>query len=537
MQAEAWYRNAVIYSLSVESFMDGNGDGIGDFTGLVRRLDYIESLGIDALWLAPSQPSPNRDDGYDVADYYGIDPRLGSSGDFAQFMEEADGRGIKVLLDLVPNHTSDRHPWFRDACRDSGSPYRDWYVWSKKRPRDLRSGIVFPGVQRSTWSHQREARAWYFHRFLDFQPDLNTTNPRVREEIRRIAAYWLRLGVAGFRIDAVPFLLEKPVDGSKSKAPHFEYLRELRESVQWHRGDGVLLGEANIVPREDAEYFADGDGLHMIFNFWVNQHLFLALATGDARPLAAALEATANIPAGAVWAHFLRNHDELDLGRLAANERKQVFERFAPDPTMRLYDRGIRRRLAPMLGEPSRLKLAYSLLFALPGAPVLRYGEEIGMGENLRLKERNAIRTPMQWSGERQGGFSDAERLFRPAIDSGPYAYASVNVEDQLRRPDSLVRWMIEMIRVRQETPEVGSGAWRTLPTDAPGVLALRYDLGSSTVVTVHNLDDQPHELALRIDRRLRSLFDDEHPTNGSGTQRLRLSPFGYRWYRATSTT
>lgn len=532
MRVIPWHRNALIYSLAVETFMDGNGDGIGDFAGLTRRLDYLEGLGVDALWLGPSQPSPNRDDGYDVADYYGIDSRLGTSGDFADFMNEAEERGIRVLMDLVVNHTSDTHPWFRDASRRRDSPFRDWYIWADKRPRNFRSGVVFPGVQKTTWSYARRTRAWYFHRFLDFQPDLNSTNPAVREEVKRIVGYWLRLGAAGFRIDAVPFLIEKPAPGQRRQPPDFEYLHELRKTVQWLRGDAVLLGEANITPRDDDEYFSNGDGLHMIFNFWVNQHLFLALATGDACPLRDSLHATANIPPDSSWAQFLRNHDELDLGRLTAAERRVVFDAFGPEPSMQLYQRGIRRRVAPMLGDRRRMELAYSLLFALPGAPVLRYGEEIGMGENLRLRDRDAVRTPMQWSPERNGGFSDAAHLVRPAIADGPFGYAKVNVEDQLRDPASFLRWMIGMIRVRHQAPEVGAGAWRTLPVRTPGVLGLRYDLDSSTLITLHNVDAHPHDVSLSIDGRLLSLFDDETSNGHNGTHTVGLEPFGYRWYR-----
>jgi maltose alpha-D-glucosyltransferase/alpha-amylase len=522
-----WFRNAVIYSLSVESFSDGNGDGIGDFAGLCRRLDYLESLGVDAIWLSPSQPSPDRDDGYDISDYYGIDPRLGSSGDFAELMAEAEGRGIRVLMDLVVNHTSNRHPWFQQAIRDERR--RDWYVWSKRRPGNVNSGVVFPGVQRTTWTYERRARAWYFHRFFDFQPDLNTHNPLVRAEINRIVGYWLRLGASGFRMDAVPFVLNKP----GSRGPHFEYLEELRDALQWQRGDAVLLGEANIVPRDDADYFAGGDGLHMIFNFWVNQHVFAALATGDARPLAGALRSTAGIPDGTAWAYFLRNHDELDLGRLSPGLRRRVFASFGPEPTMQLYDRGIRRRLAPMLGNRQRLELAYSLLFALPGATVLRYGEEIGMGENLRLKERNSIRTPMQWSSAQNGGFSEAERLDRPPISGGPYGYESVNVEDQLRDPASLLRWLIELIRIRKQAPEVGAGRWSILPTSDPSVLALRYRLEGATVVTVHNFADRPSGATIELPDRLWSMFDDEVSIPTRGKHRVQLDPFGYRWYRA----
>lgn len=535
---EPWYRNAVFYSLSVETFMDGNGDGVGDFAGLRSRLDYLESLGVDALWLAPTQPTPNRDDGYDITDYYGIDGRLGSSGEFAEFLFEADGRGIRVLLDLVVNHTSARHPWFLNARDSNESPYRDWYVWSRKRPRAARSGVVFPGVQSSTWSFDREARSWYFHRFFDFEPDLNLENPRVREEIHRVVSYWLRLGVSGFRVDAVPFLLEKPQPDGGAAQLRFEYLRELRRVAQWRRGDAILLGEANVVPRDDQDYFAKGDGLHMMFNFWVNQHLFAALATADARPLATALAATRNLPAGAQWAHFLRNHDELDLGRLTNAQREAAFARFAPEPSMRLYGRGIRRRLAPMLGDQRRLEFAYSLLFSLPGAPVLRYGEEIGMGENLRLKERDAVRTPMQWTDGLNGGFSTSDRLVRPPVDRGPFSFEAVNVEEQLRRPTSLLRWMMQMIRVRKECPEIGEGAWRILPTRSPHVLAILHERRGSAVLCLHNFDEEPREITVDVGKdhrseRLRSLLGSGESSGSAGRHRLRLEPLGYDWYRA----
>jgi maltose alpha-D-glucosyltransferase/alpha-amylase len=526
VRASEWYRNAVFYSLAVETFQDSDGDGVGDFRGLTSRLDYLSSLGVDALWLTPFQPSPWRDDGYDISDYYGVHPRSGSSGDFAEFMEECSGRGIRVLLDLVANHTSDRHPWFDEAKRDERSPFRDWYIWSKKRPRDAQSGVVFPGVQKTTWSYAKEARAWYFHRFLDFQPDLNMANPEVRREIQRVITYWLRLGASGFRMDAVPFVLEKP----GVKEPQFQWLRELRALLQWRQGDAILLGEANIVPRDDAEYFADDDGLHMIFNFWVNQHLFASLATQDTRPLAKALNETRRIPERAQWAFFLRNHDELDLGRLDEAVREHVFEAFAPEKSMRLYGRGIRRRLAPMLGERALLELAYSLVFALPGATVLRYGEEIGMGENLRLKQRDAIRTPMQWSPERHGGFTTADEPVRPVIDSGPYAYEHVNVREQLRDPESLLRFLIGLIRVRKECPQVGDGEWRILATRKPSVLALEY---GSRVVTAHNLAARPVEFTIETaGDTLESLLGPETSRGRSGRHRLQLEPFGYAWYR-----
>jgi maltose alpha-D-glucosyltransferase/alpha-amylase len=535
--SDLWYKNAVIYSLNVGTFMDGDGDGCGDFEGLARRLDYIESLGIDALWLAPFQPSPGRDDGYDITDYYNVAERLGSSGDFAEFMRQAESRGIRVIMDLVVNHTSDRHPWFRAAQTGRDAPTHDWYVWSKKRPPNWRSGTVFPGVQQTTWTRNPALREWYFHRFYDHEPDLNTQNPHVREELRRIMGYWLQLGVAGFRIDALPFVLEKPaLDGSPAETD-FDLLHRMRDVVQWRRGDAVLLAEANVPPDQSARYFAGGDGVHMMFNFWVNQHLFASLATGDARPLAEALRQTRSLPEGAQWAHFLRNHDELDLGHLDGDVRAAVFREFGPEPSMQLYGRGIRRRLAPMLGDRRRVELAYSLLFSLPGTPVLRYGDEIGMGDNLRLRERMAIRSPMQWSAGPQGGFSRAERTVQPVIEKGLYSTANVNVEQQRRDPDSLLRWIIRLIRARKECPEIGWGDWEILRTRPVNALAMQYTWRGTSLVCVHNLAAHPVEVSLRpeSDRRgvLANLMTDEiSEADGRGTHRIDLDAYDYRWYR-----
>ncbi|HEX6912360.1 MAG TPA: alpha-amylase family protein [Longimicrobium sp.] len=538
MIEDLWYRNAVVYSLNLETFMDGNGDGCGDFEGLIRRLDYLESLGIDAVWLGPFQPSPNRDHGYDISDFYGVDPRYGTPGDFVEFMHQAHSRGIRVLMDLVVNHTSDRHPWFQSARGDPDSRYRDWYVWQKDRPKQWDEGMVFPGVQEATWTRDEQAKAYYYHRFYEFQPDLDMDNPEVRTEVRRIMGYWLQMGVAGFRMDAVPFVIEGTHDGSGGKVPlHFEYLRQMRHFLQWRSQGAILLGEANVLPPENRKYFGDSDGIHMMFNFFVNQHLFYALASGDARPLAQALKATKALPPGAQWAHFLRNHDELDLGRLTEEQRALVFERFGPDPDMQLYGRGIRRRLAGMLGERDRLELAYSLLFALPGTPVLRYGDEIGMGEDLRLKERDAVRTPMQWSHERNAGFSTADTLVKPVIDEGPFACRHVNVEAQRRDPGSLLNWMAAMIRLRKECPEIGWGAWTALPTGASSVLALCYAWRGNAVVVLHNFAEQPREARFRLKveggEQLTSLLSDEElRADAGGVHRVALPAYGYRWYR-----
>ena len=536
MHADLWFKNAVVYSVNVETFLDANGDGCGDLEGLSRKLDYLNGLGVDTLWLAPFQPTPGRDDGYDITDHLGVDPRFGTSGDFVEFMHEAGDRGIRVIVDLVVNHTSDRHPWFKDARSSRAAARHDWYVWADKRPPDWDVGMVFPGVQRETWSYERRVRQWYFHRFYDFEPDLNMSNPVVREEVRRIIGYWLELGVAGFRVDAVPFVLEKPsLDGGKARL-QFDWLHDIREFLQWRTGNAVLLGEANVMPEEAQKYFADGEGLHLMFNFWVNQHLFAALATGDARPLARALRQTAGIPQGTQWAHFLRNHDELDLGRLPDDLRREVFEAYGAKPSMQVYGRGIRRRLAPMLGDRRRIELAYSLLFSMPGTPVLRYGDEIGMGDDLRLRERLAIRTPMQWSGAPNAGFTTAERPVTPVVRAGPYGYETVNVEAQLRDPESLLRWITAMIRLRKECPEIGWGTSKLLPSGRRGVLAMLHTWRGTGIVCVHNLAPESVRARVALDApraQLTALLDHESSSAGArGVHHLDLEPYAYRWYR-----
>jgi len=536
---DLWYKNTVIYSLDVKSFMDSDGDGTGDFEGLSRRLDYLRSLGIGAVWLAPCQQSPDRDNGYDISDFYAIDPRYGSSGDFVEFMHQANKRGIKVILDLVVNHTSDQHRWFKEARKNPESRYRDWYIWSKKRPPDWNRGMVFPGVQKSTWTRDEQAGMYYYHRFYDFQPELNMDHHEVRAEARRVMGYWLELGVAGFRVDAVPFLIESTVPGAEQGQLRFDYLAEFRRLLQWRSGDAILLGEANVLPKESKRYFGgnSGDGLHMMFNFYVNQHLFYALASADVAPLAEALNATKQIPEYAQWAQFLRNHDELDLGRLTEEQRQKVFERFGPDPEMQLYDRGIRRRLAPMLGNRRHLELAYSVMFSLPGTPVIRYGDEIGMGEDLSLKERDAVRTPMQWADEPHAGFSTASKTVYPVVKKGVYSYEQVNVEVQQRDPGSLLNWMRRMIRLRHECPEIGWGAWQTLKTGDPRVLALRYDWRGNSVVVVHNFDERACEVKVRPnveggERLVDLMVEDESHADGRGTHRIPLEAYGSRWFR-----
>jgi len=538
---DLWYKNGVIYCLSVGTYMDANGDGVGDFRGLERRLDYLHGLGVTAIWLMPFQTSPHRDDGYDIADYYSVDQRYGTLGDFVDFTHGAKQRGIRVLVDLVVNHTSDQHPWFKEARRDPHSKYRDWYVWSKKKPRGAKKGMVFPGVQKSTWTWDEQARAYYFHRFYEFQPDLNTSHPEVQAEILKIMGFWIQLGVCGFRMDAVPFVIATKGSAVSKPVEQYDMLRAFREFLQWRQGDCILLAEANVLPDTDMEYFGDdGDRMHMMFNFQVNQNLFYALASSDTRPLIKVMKATNARPSTAQWAQFLRNHDELDLGRLTKDQRQKVFEAFAADPNMQLYDRGIRRRLAPMLGgDRRRIELAYSLLFTLPGTPVIRYGDEIGMGDDLSLKERDSARTPMQWSDEPHGGFTKNDRPITAVISQGPYAYQHINAAIQRRYPDSLLNWTERIIRMRKEVPEVGWGDFVVIPMRNPAVLVMRYDWRNNSVVFVHNFDPEPHEIVFStgVQREhgelLINLLGTEHSKpSEDGKHHLLIEGWGYRWYR-----
>ena len=536
---DLWYKNAIVYCLSVGTYLDTNADGVGDFQGLLRRLDYLQGLGVTAIWLLPFQPSPGRDDGYDISDYYGVDPRYGSLGDFVEFTQGCRQRGLRVMIDLVVNHTSNQHPWFQEARKDPKSKYRDWYVWSKKKPRNTNKGMVFPGVQKSTWNYDDVARAWYYHRFYDFQPDLSTSHPEVQAEILKIMGFWLQLGVSGFRMDAVPFVISAKGPNIQRSIENYDMLRMFREFLTWREGDAIILAEANVIPHVDLNYFGSaGERLQMMFNFEVNQHLFYALATSDTRPLVKALQTTKPRPATAQWAQFLRNHDELDLGRLTKTQRQAVFAAFGPEPNMQLYKRGIRRRLAPMMqGDRRRLELAYSLMMTLPGTPVFRYGDEIGMGDNLDLPERNCARTPMQWSNEPHAGFTESDKPVLPVISEGPYGFEHVNVAAQKRDPNSLMDWTERMIRMRKEVPEIGWGDFSILPSGKPEVLALRYDWRNNSVLFVHNLSPIPTEVKFgtgaKVDGQLVNLLSDDHSTpDASGKHSVLLEPYGYRWFR-----
>lgn len=545
---ERWYKRAVLYSLEVDAFQDSNGDGVGDFRGLISRLDHIARLGATCIWLNPIHPSPGRDDGYDIADFYAVDPRLGTIGDFVDFVDAAGDRGLRVMLDLVVNHTSIDHPWFQSARRDVRSRFRDWYIWSDHEPSDRRDGVVFPGTQTETWTHDDAADAWYFHRFYDFEPELNHANPAVRDEIRKIIGFWLRLGVAGFRMDAAPFVIELPKPDEPNTSRDFGFLNQIRDWLSWRRGDALILAEANVpddqLPLYTRSTAGADDRLHMLFNFRLNARMALALARHQAEPIVWALCTSPPLPASAQWATFLRNHDEEDLSQLTDTERDEVFAAFAPEETMRLYGRGIRRRLAPMLdGDRRKLELAYSLQFTLPGTPVVRYGDEIGMGDDLSLLERDAIRTPMQWTDGVTAGFSTADpaRLVRPVITDGPYGCDRVNVTRQRTDPASLLMWFERTLHTLRECPEVGENACQVLESGDPAVLAHMFSGASGAVLFLHNLGDSASVVRItdQLDLTARPeeiLADQEYGVLDPALAELRIDGYGYRWIRLRFT-
>jgi trehalose synthase len=543
--SDLWWKSAVVYCLDVETFLDWNGDGRGDLTGLTERIDYLAGIGVSCLWLMPFQPSPNRDDGYDITDYYGVDPRLGSLGDFVALIRTAKDRGMRVIIDLVVNHTSDQHPWFKASRSDPESPYRDYYVWADTPPdKNTIDKVVFPDAEDSIWARDAKAGKWYLHNFYRHQPELNIANPAVRDEIAKIAGFWLELGVDGFRMDAVPFLVDTmgAQSGDIGLDPH-EILRHLRSFISRRRGDAVLLGEVNLPPKGLRRFFGDEDAdeVHMLFDFPLMQAMYLGLARRDARPVHAALERRPAVPEESQWAVFVRNHDELTLDQLTDKQRQEVFAAFGPEEDMQLYGRGLRRRLPSMLdGDTDRIRLVYSLLFSLPGTPVLFYGEEIGMAENLDIPGRLSVRTPMQWTGEAGGGFSSApaRKVVRP-MPKGEYGPLAVNVSDQRRDNDSMLNWMERVIRRRRETPEIGWGTVTLLDTGDPAVLAHRCDWEDSAVVAVHNFDAAPRQVRIDLGavdgiEEVVDLLD-----GGAGVQRLdgacldlTMERYGHRWYR-----
>ncbi|HLS43940.1 MAG TPA: alpha-amylase family protein [Ornithinicoccus sp.] len=542
--SDLWWKSAVIYCLDVQTYLDSDGDGVGDLHGLAERIDYLAKLGINCLWLMPFYPSPHHDDGYDVADFYGVDPLLGNHGELVEVIRTAQDRGIKVIVDLLINHTSDQHPWFRNARRSKDSRYRDFYVWRDTEPPDTSDQVVFPDKEDAIWTYDERTEEWYLHHFYAHQPDLNVANPAVREEVMRIAGFWLQVGVDGFRVDAVPFFIqdvETAGDPEGSPAEPHEILKELRAFLWRRKGSSMLLGEVNLPFKEQLQYFGGeaGDELTMVFDFVGMQAMYLSLVREDARPMAKALQDRPAIHPTCQWANFLRNHDELTLDKLTEPERQEVFAAFGPEPEMQLYDRGLRRRLPTMLnGDPRRVRMAYSLMYSLPGTPTMFYGEEIGMGENLDIEGRLAVRSPMQWTAGRNGGFSSAapSRLTRP-ITEGGYGPEHVNVAEQQQNPDSLWRFFRELISVRRECHELGWGTFSLIDQDEDSVLAHRCDLEDSSIIAVHNLSSEPRTVTLAMpgiseDRELMDLFQDAPVPIDRGSLTLPLDGYGYHWFK-----
>ncbi|RUR01039.1 alpha-amylase family protein [Labedella endophytica] len=537
--SDLWWKTAVVYNLDVETYLDWNDDGVGDFEGLAHRIDYLAELGVTCLWLAPFYPSPQKDNGYDITDYYGVDPRYGHLGDVVEVFRTAKDRGIRVIVDLVVNHTSDQHPWFKEALKGKDNQYRDYYRWRDEPPKNQKEN-AFPDTEEGTWFLDEKSGQYYRHSFYRHQPDLNTANPTVRDEIAKIIGFWFQLGVDGFRVDAVPYLLDDDTPDDP-----YDFLRTLRRYVGRRSGTGMLLGEVNLPHDEQFEFFGDkdGDGLTMQFDFVTNQALYLALAREDARPIAASLLSRPALESSNQWGNFVRNHDELNLNQLTEEERGFVFEQFAPEESMRLHGRGIRRRLPPLIdSDPRRLAMVYSLMFALPGAPVLYYGEEIGMGENLDLPGRESVRSPMQWSDQENGGFSSApKRKLVTAVTGGGFGPEYVNAAQQRHVDSSLFTFMRTLIQTYRNSPEIGWGEFALLeqPYDAVLAHSLRTDTGY--LVAVHNLGSEAHTVPITLERiepetRVVDLFHDHVLVpDERGRLDVPLEGYGHRWLRVVS--
>jgi maltose alpha-D-glucosyltransferase/alpha-amylase len=534
----------VFYEVYVRAFADANGDGHGDFRGLTERLDYFRELGVDCLWIQPMYPSPLADDGYDISDFYGIHSDYGTLDDFKAFVQAAHARGLRVIADLVLNHVSAEHPWFQSARASRSSPYRDYFVWSDTNTKYAGARIIFLDTETSNWTWDETAGQYFWHRFYASQPDLNYDNPAVRAEMLKVMKFWLDLGLDGFRADAVPYLFEREGTNCENLPETHAYLKEIRAFLDRHYPGRILLAEANQWPADLRPYFGEGDEFHMAFHFPVMPRIFMALALGDSRPIADILAATPPIPETCQWCGFLRNHDELTLEMVTPEERRFMWDTYAPEPRMRL-NLGIRRRLAPLLdGDRRKIELAHSVLFSLRGSPILYYGDEIGMGDNIWLDDRDGVRTPMQWGAEANAGFAAGhvapERLYAPLIDSGPYDYRLVNVAAQQGDPLSLWRTLRRMIATRKQLPALSRGDSRVVPLQGGAGLAALSEWRGQAVAALHNLTPERRAFELDLGRwsgwAARDVLAGEQRAAAGPTYVAELGPYGYAWLSLESS-
>jgi maltose alpha-D-glucosyltransferase/alpha-amylase len=534
-----WFKTAVFYEIHIRGFFDGNDDGSGDFRGLTEKLDYLQWLGVDCVWLLPMYPSPLRDGGYDIADFYSIHPDYGTVEDFKAFVDQAHQRGIRVIADLVMNHTSADHPWFQESRTDPAGAKGDWYVWSDTDDRWSEARIIFVDTEPSNWTWDPVRGQYYWHRFFSHQPDLNYDNPEVQEAMLNVVRFWLDLGIDGFRLDAIPYLYERDGTNGENLPETHAYLKRVRAEVDAHYPDRVMLAEANQWPEDVVAYFGDGDECHMAFHFPVMPRMFMALRREDATPMLEILGRTPAIPENAQWGLFLRNHDELTLEMVTDEERDYMYSEYAKDPRMKL-NLGIRRRLAPLLdGGRGEIELMHAILFSLPGSPVIYYGDEIGMGDNVFLGDRDGVRTPMQWTGDRNAGFSRADwaQLYLPPLMDPVYGFQAVNVEAQLRISTSMLRWLHRMVALRKEHPVFGLGDYEPLENDNDRIFAHVRRYADEIVICVHNLARSAQAVQLDLSR-WEGLVPEEmlgrsrFPAIGQLPYLLTLGPRGWFWFR-----
>ena len=537
MDKKLWYKDAIFYEVYVRAFYDSNGDGHGDLKGLTQKLDYIQELGVNCIWLLPIYPSPLKDDGYDIADYYGVHSNYGILDDFKELVDAAHTLGIRVIMDLVLNHTSDQHAWFRAARSDRNSPYRDHYVWSDTDQKYKDARIIFLDTEPSNWTWDEKTRQFYWHRFYASQPDLNYDNLSVQEEMLKVASFWLDLGIDGFRADAVPYLFEREGTNCENLPETHAYLKKLRAFMDEKYPNAILLCEANQWPEDVRPYFGEGDEFHMGFHFPIMPRIYMALKKGRRDDMVEILRRTPSIPETCQWCTFLRNHDELTLEMVTEEERQWMWEQYAPEPRMRL-NLGIRRRLAPLLDNDRRkIELAHSLLFTLPGSPIIYYGDEVGMGDNIWLPDRNGVRTPMQWRDETNAGFSDApsQSLYAPLIEGQPYGFERTNVQAQQQDSNSLWNAIRHMIAIRKEHPVFSRGDFEWIEFENKRIAGFRRTFGGERILGIHNLDDSEQSLFLKAEESVNVLTDllsgISFSSNHGGFEFI-LAPYQFLWLK-----